>query len=242
MSFEQLNREYFDKMANSYNAKPWQKKMSAYLTDELRKSVDWVGADFFTTNDPKAKEVRFLDYACGTGMVSRALGPYVTTTRGIDISEKMVETFNSLASKASLPPAQIHAVVGNLLSEPPNKSISGPEFYDFDIAAIGLGFHHMQERVLMLKRIADRLKTGGVLLILDFLIGETEGKKAFDDWPEDSRKAVATAGFTEEQMKEVYEEAGFTDFRLKVFEEKIVMEHGGVEKSRICFLAKGTKR
>lgn len=212
----------------------------------------------FTNEDAKTREVRFLDYACGTGLVSRvctrfssspfdahgsqAFGACVTTTRGIDISEKMVAEFNRLASEASLPSSQIHAVAGNLLSDPPEDSISGSEFYNFDIAAVGLGFHHIEQHTLMLERLAGRLKQGGVLLIADFLIGKGIDEEHVHSMQHTAKNTLSVAGFTEEQMKGTYEAAGLGDFAFRVFEEKVHMEFGGTPRTRTVFLAKGTKR
>lgn len=65
----------------------------------------------------------------------------------------------------------MRAYQGNLcVPEDPNPaSLTSPEFYDFDIAAVGLGFHHFDDPKLAARRLAERLKVGGVLMILDFL-------------------------------------------------------------------------
>ena len=83
---------------------------------------------------------------------------------------------------------------------------------------------------------------GGVLLILDFFNPDGPEKETLDDWPEDARKTSAKAGFTEEEMRTEYEQAGLGDFGFKILAEPVVMYHGGIEKRRIAFLAKGTKR
>ncbi len=43
------------------------------LMDELREKREWIGVDWFDENKKagEAKEVRLLDYACGTGLVSK---------------------------------------------------------------------------------------------------------------------------------------------------------------------------
>jgi SAM-dependent methyltransferase len=65
----------------------------------------------------------------------------------------------------------MHAYQGNLCdpTDPNPTALAAPEFSNFDIAAVGLGFHHFDDPALAARRLAERLKTGGVLMILDFL-------------------------------------------------------------------------
>lgn len=153
----------------------------------------------------------------------------------------MVNKFNKLAADAKLPDSQIYAVVGNLMDDTPNPAIAGPEWYSFDVAAIGLGFHHFERRPEMLHRLAERLKPGGVLLILDFLIGEGVEVDDPQHWHRASHGTIAVPGFTEESMRDVYQGAGLDAFEIRVFPEKVRMEFGDVEKFRTVFLAKGRK-
>jgi hypothetical protein len=71
----------------------------------------------------------------------------------------MVQHYNEAARSSGLTPEQAHAVVGDLIgSEDPATELSGPEFYNFDVAAIGLGFHHFEDPPLAVKRLGERLK------------------------------------------------------------------------------------
>jgi SAM-dependent methyltransferase len=65
----------------------------------------------------------------------------------------------------------MHAYQGNLCvpDDPNPAAFTSPEFSNFDVAAVGLGFHHFDDPTLAARRLAERLKTGGVLMILDFL-------------------------------------------------------------------------
>lgn len=49
------------------------------------------------------------------------------------------------------------------------ENFRGDKFSGFDLAVVGLGFHHFDDPDLAAKRLAARLKPGGVLLIIDFL-------------------------------------------------------------------------
>lgn len=60
---------------------------------------------------------------------------------------------------------------GNLC-EPGDKdpeAFRGPRFSGFDLAVVGLGFHHFDDPALAARRLAARLRPGGVLMIIDFL-------------------------------------------------------------------------
>ncbi|KAF2263428.1 S-adenosyl-L-methionine-dependent methyltransferase [Lojkania enalia] len=172
MSLAEANRKFFDSIGDAYDSKPWFAKVNQLLTDNLRNRLDWIGIPFVNTgSNSSPEEIRFLDYACGPGLMSRIFGPYVTISRGIDIAPNMVETYNKRAREFNLPPETVNAVLGDLFSNPQNPPQSDPEFTNFDLAAVGMGFHHFEDVVYAAKCLKERLKPGGVLVITDFLDG-----------------------------------------------------------------------
>ena len=174
MTHSDANRKYFDQISDTYDSKPWFAKTNELTTTELRNRLDWLGIPFVNTGTSStAHEVRQLDYACGTGHLSRVYGPYVTVTRGIDVSPNMAATFNARARAAGLPENRIHAVVGDLLnkSNPSPPEFNVPEWYNFDLATVGFAFHHFEDVVFAAKSFKNRLRPGGVLLLTDFLEG-----------------------------------------------------------------------
>jgi SAM-dependent methyltransferase len=63
------------------------------------------------------------------------------------------------------------AFQGNL-ADPTDTSpaaFTDTKFFDFDVAGVGLGFHHFDKPDLASKRLAERLRPGGVLFIIDFV-------------------------------------------------------------------------
>jgi hypothetical protein len=62
-----LNRPYSSK-AKSYDEKPWQKKIAAQVASALDSHTSWLGANWVSDTN---NECRLLDYACGTGSVTR---------------------------------------------------------------------------------------------------------------------------------------------------------------------------
>ncbi|KAJ4410545.1 hypothetical protein N0V91_002032 [Didymella pomorum] len=174
MSVAELNRKYFDAISDSYDTKPWFAVVNTQVADELRGRLDWIGIPFANTGSSTgASEVRLLDYACGTGLMTRTFGPYVTKTLGIDISPNMVATYKSRASTAGLSKETVDAVVGDLFdkSNPKPEEFNGKELWDFDLATVGFGFHHFEDVVHAAKQLKERLRPGGALVINDFLEG-----------------------------------------------------------------------
>jgi SAM-dependent methyltransferase len=178
----------------------------------------------------------------------QALAPYVTQCVGIDLSEGMVNEYNTSAQNQGIAASEMHAVLGNLLdvTSPNPPSLSGPEFHDFDIAAVGLGFHHFDDPALAAKRLAERLKKGGVLMIVDFMPHEHfhghDGQGHGHD--HSAKKTVMHMGFSEEEVKRVFEGAGVGGvFEFVVLGKGVVFEdrEKGAKMERSVFMARGSK-
>lgn len=247
-------------LASTYNTKAWQVRISQQVSEALQARKDWLGARWTASEDPN-REVRLLDYACGTGAVTKALGSYVTQIRGIDISENMVSHYNEAARSSGLSSDQAHAMVGDLLGAEVPAELSGEEFYNFDVAAIGLGFHHFEDPPLAVKRLTERLKADtGVLIIVDFLPFEgggthkhshghahTHGHHQDQDpgqaaaAPSHMQHTIKQHGFTSDGIKRLFDAAGLEDFGFEVLKEPAVFDFEEGRKERQIFIAKGRK-
>ncbi len=111
----------------------------------------------------------------------------------------MAERYNELAAASEIPSVKAtHAIEGNLLADAARSvELSGTELHDFDIAAVGAGLHHFQDPARAIGRLAERLKPGGVLLIVDF-VEEEQG------WlPSGADHTIHKHGFSQGEMKEL---------------------------------------
>lgn len=220
---------------SKYTEHQWQRDFVNRMTAFLLLNINWIGAPFnelsstFESSSPQIP-VRVLDYACGPGTITSALDNRANEYCGIDLSDGMVnaynERFNSEASESQK--FQAHAVVGDLLQEPTPAHLSDPKFFDFDVAVVGVGFHHFNDVQLATKRLAERLKPGGVLLIIDFLAYGSDER--FDH-------IISHHGFSEETVKKLFEQAGLVDVDLVTDKEPWRVH----ESTRTGFLARGRK-
>jgi len=135
----------------------------------------------------------------------------------MDLTEGMVKEYNTAAQNQGLSHSEMHAVQANLLDplDPSPAHISGPEYFNFDIAMVCSSFHHFDDPALAAKRIGERLKKGGVLVVLDFLPHSNEKelweKMAEQDTTGDGKKAMNTVvhfGFSKEEIKGIFENGG----------------------------------
>ncbi|GJD03846.1 SAM-dependent methyltransferase [Colletotrichum higginsianum] len=111
----------------------------------------------------------------------------------------------------------MHAYQGDLTdpSDPDPSAFSASSdadgrFRDFDVAGVGLGFHHFADPELSARRIVERLRPGGVFVILDFLPhGATDAALP-------AANTVVHHGFSRERMRAVFEQAGASrDFAME---------------------------
>lgn len=239
------NKAHFNQLAKEYDEK--YGKTADDLIRHIRSLKDFIGVEWTVQGDKKElpnqqqKDVKLLDYACGTGMVSRALGPFITSSTGIDITENMVSIYNTRANNQGLSPTKMQAYVGDICSPPTTTTPIAdpfPHLHDFDIAGVGLGFHHFTDPDYAAVELAKRLKTGGVLFVIDFL--------PHDELLHSHAAAptVTAHGFSEERIREIFVGAGCgKGFAMAELGSGIVFEGMGGKHpaTRHVFLARGEK-
>lgn len=159
----------------------------------------------------------------------------------------------------------MRAIVANLCADEVDLVVSGSEYYDFDVAISTFAFHHFNNVPLAVKRVVERLKQKtGVLLIIDFRthkpiqFGHHEHHHHQHHHQEhnntqskpisfhDGAHTVTHPGFSEEDIKRWYEEAGLVDIEIIDVGPGtgITIVEGGPDESelqRSVFMAKGRR-
>ncbi|KAI3575619.1 S-adenosyl-L-methionine-dependent methyltransferase [Fusarium oxysporum f. sp. albedinis] len=228
------NKEHFDQVAAEVFKHPWIQRLCNQISDELREQIDWIGI-------PERPEGnKMLDYACGNGVASRALAPYVSTVRGIDISSKMVEQYNMLAELSGFSTDKMRAIHGDLMNPEasPSPELSTPEFNDFDLIAMCMALHHVQDYAAMIQKLSEKLRPGGVLLIIDLVASSESGCPEAIMAKELSNHTMSKMGFTEMEVKTAFEKAGLEGWSWRWCSERsqVPEEIGGEQQG---FFARG---
>lgn len=149
----------------------------------------------------------------------------------------MVEQYNILLSSSSITnatgePLQATAISGDLFADEIPKELQDPSLYNFDIAAIGLGFHHFSSFSTALLRLKERLSSGGSLLIIDFA----------DDSESLPSDTVKVHGFSDQSMAELFKEAGLENPVYIKMEGHVELRPGGKEPvKKQVFLGRAIK-
>lgn len=125
-----------------------------------------------------------LDYACGDGLPSRALKSHFKTCIGVDVSAGMLAKYSETATRLGLGPDEMIAVRGDLFAdpaEPTDPPLPEGRLRDFDMVAICMALHHMEDIQLAISKLAQRLRPGGTLLVVDWALidGATPAQKEF---------------------------------------------------------------
>lgn len=181
------------------------------------------------------KSVRILDYACGPGTVTNILAGRATEYIGLDISPNMVTEYNERFSPDTQgEKLNAHAYNANLLDPAgPPESVNDPKFFKFDLVAVGFGFHHFENLPMVTQRLVERIAPGGVLMILDFFSHDKD-----EIVSDEAVNTIAHNGFTEAQIKGLFEDAGLVDCRVLAFPEEVLMMG---KAKRWPFMARGRK-
>ncbi|KAI9433919.1 S-adenosyl-L-methionine-dependent methyltransferase, partial [Lactarius indigo] len=155
---EAANIAHFDAHSEDYDRRhPDARELALRLARALRRVLP---LDEDTTS--------VLDYACGSGQVSRALAPHVARLVGVDISPRMVELYNARADAQGLEPHEMRAV----------GALAELDVQDrFDLVVCSMAYHHFATIDDVSYELVKYLKPGGTLAVADIAHVELPGDR-----------------------------------------------------------------
>ncbi|KAG8895915.1 hypothetical protein FRB99_000280 [Tulasnella sp. 403] len=189
-SVAEANREYFNQFASTYDSKelamlPLAADAAAMITKEYG-------------FDPSSTVL--LDFACGTGLMTIQLAPYCKQVVGADISEKMIEIYNSKAQASE-------QLKDKMKARQITLDELAKEDTRFDVAVCAFAYHHFEDIDGITKQLLALIKPGtGKVFVVDIV--HSEGTV---NWHADHshKHAIPHAGgFADDKIKRVFEAAG----------------------------------
>ncbi|KAI0088592.1 S-adenosyl-L-methionine-dependent methyltransferase [Irpex rosettiformis] len=218
------NEAYFDSDALNNAEKPRRVELARRVCNGLRKAYPEL-LDEDTTE--------LMDFACGIGLMSRELCPYVKSIVGVDVSQNAVDAYNARVNQQGLTPEDMNAVRVLLKGE---EGELGGKMFD---VIISVASHHHLPDIDATSRILDNfLKPGGSLLIVDIL---NENLGSSSQQPELLEKykdiVVHKSGFTEAEIRGNLEQAGLETIDFQIL--TTVLLH---DRDVKLFLARGINR
>lgn len=121
---------------------------------------------------PSADDQRWLDVACGPGLVARALAPRVRSVDGVDLTPAMVDLATSESGREGI--ANVRFKVGDV------TALTWPDG-EFDGAVTRFSLHHIPLPERCVEEMARVVRGGGFVAIGDHL-GARD--RADGDWHE----------------------------------------------------------
>ncbi|KAK0487757.1 S-adenosyl-L-methionine-dependent methyltransferase [Armillaria novae-zelandiae] len=215
----EANKEHFNEDSDTYDEIPMLKE----VTEREGKYILSHGLSFH----PESTTV--LNFACGTGLLETTLIPHCKSIQGVDISQGMVDQYNKRAETLGAA-FKMSAIAYELKGLP--EELEGRKF---DVVLCTMAYHHFESTNEITRILTYFLKPGGVLLVTDGV--------SLDTVPniQENYEAIVPhkMGFTEDDMRKVFEGAGLESFSLNIIPGAIIDMHG--LKDRKLFLAKGVK-
>jgi len=178
-------RDEFAHQADSFAHSPGMS-----LAETLGVVVDLV------PTDPQA---RWVDLACGPGLVTRAMGPRVGSVQGFDLTPEMVEKARSEAACAGVENVSFEVGDATTLDLPDDS---------FDGAITRFSFHHVPAPVRVLEEMRRVVRPGGWVVIADFITDDDAEAAAWREEIERLRDPSHWALLTTSRIEALAESAG----------------------------------
>jgi SAM-dependent methyltransferase len=164
------------------------------------------------------------------------------TFHGLDIATSQVKRFNEEAARlcpVGDTKTKMLAVQGDL--NDPQDPFTRPEWFEFDATIISMALHHVQDPAELLKRLRQRVKPGGSIVVIDWLQKSSRDASASTDEGRMTRLSEGPKiwpGFSAEDIEKHFKAAGCSEVDVDVYSGPIdaPVEMEGYSR---MFIAKG---
>ncbi|CAI5759688.1 unnamed protein product [Candida verbasci] len=126
---------------------------------------------------------KILDFACGPGMVTELLAPYLKSSTkkseliGMDINPIFLKSFEERAEKVNDENLTMKSYEYDILDDSIQDDLKKFENY-FDVIVCTISYHHIYNYEEVTKKLVTFLKKSGWLFIVDFYNEDVELKNA----------------------------------------------------------------
>ena len=196
----------FDERAKDWDSDPKKVERARVVADAIRNTI------------PLTKEMKALEYGCGTGLLSFALQPDLGEITLADVSEGMLDVLGEKIDRAGV--TNMHPVRLDLLSDPLPAG-------RYDLTYSLMVLHHIDNVKKVLSGFYDLLVPGGTLLVADL---DKEDGSFHTDGSTDVHP-----GLERDELQRMVEEAGFGNISFTTAYE-IQKKIGNEEKVFPVFL------
>jgi SAM-dependent methyltransferase len=173
---------------------------------------------------PEDADARWVEIACGPGLIARAMAPRVGSVLGLDLTPAMIEKARADAAAAGV--ENVSFEVGDATAlDLPDGSLDG--------AITRFSLHHIPAPVRVLEEMRRVVKPGGWVVVSDFVTDDDGEAAAWQEGIERLRDPSHWALLTPSRIEALGERAGLvSDLQREVpfvidFEEWLNRGSGG---------------
>ena len=186
MGHNKVIRREFSKQASNFGDKG--------LTLSSQTILDWSVGIL-----PLNIDFRVLDVAAGTGLLSRAIAPYVREVVAIDITPKMLDYAREETAKNKL---------NNISIEEGRAEKLPYESDSFDFVISRLALHHFEKPIIQLRQMVRVCKPDHRVGIIDLLSPDNKSMAESYNHLERLRDPSHTIALSKNQMEKILAEVG----------------------------------
>jgi ubiquinone/menaquinone biosynthesis C-methylase UbiE len=208
MSAEKRN---FDKSASLWDQNQSRLKMTGEISEAISSRI------------PFNKEMKVMDFGCGTGLVTLYIAPLAGSVTGIDGSRGMLDVLEEKIAEQHIDN------VSTSIIDTENISLTGM----YDAVVTSMTMHHVDKIEPLVGKFYEILKPGGYLCIADL---DEDGGMFHDD-----NTGVFHSGFSREYMEDLFAGFGFTNIVIDTA-ACVERNRNGRDVKLSIFLISGVKK